>query len=99
MTTVKEMLQFHDTFCGEARDLALERGDEYASGADTYSVFKKVGEIISEYPSKVAFTLLCIKVSRLENQMVHGNRIYDSVRDLINYAVYLTQMYKEENGH
>lgn len=93
------MLQFHETLCGEAKLLAVERGDEYASGADTYSVFKKVGEITAEYPSKIAFIMLCIKVSRLENQMLHGQRIYDTIRDLINYTVYLTQMYKEENGH
>ena len=98
MTTIQGLQAFHEDVCANARQLVTERGNEYAVSPDTLRVFKQAGEMAIESPSKIAFILLCVKVARLENQMLHDKDITDTIYDLINYAVYTYELFNGESG-
>ena len=99
MTTTQALRAFHEDICNNARDLVTERGTEYAVDTDTLRVFKQAGEMAIESPSKIAYIMLCVKVARLENQMLHSHNITDTVYDLINYVIYAYDLYNGEQGN
>ena len=96
MTTVDELTKIHKKICQEALDLAVQRGDEYATKEDTLKTFRLAGDSMSKPPSSVALTLLSIKFMRICEQISKGMIPKDSIRDLINYGIYLEVLLNDE---
>lgn len=98
MTSITELLEEHDFICGTARNIAEQRGSQYADEIDTLSTFKRASYLVGNTPALLCLDLIGVKVSRLANQIMKdplGN--LDTTYDLINYLIYLRVLLKEEN--
>lgn len=98
MTTLDEIIRKYDQVSNEARQLLLNRGEEYARKEDELKTFKAVGNDTQITPANVALVLLGIKYHRILEQMDKGKIPRDSFRDLINYCVFCELLLEQEQG-
>ena len=98
MTTIEEIITKHDLVCKDARDLLIDRGEEYARKDDELKTFKAVGNDTQITPANIALVLLGIKYHRILEQMNKGEIPRDSFRDLINYCVFCELLLEQEQG-
>ncbi len=96
VTTLDELVEIHEAICTIAKGLVKERGLEYSPETDTLATFKKTAELTFTTPSDVCINLMGVKMSRICQQAEQGRIPFDSIYDLINYAVYLTVLIEEE---
>lgn len=98
MTTIEQLKAEHKRICDNARNIAVERGTQYATEEDTLQTFSRASYLIGSTSALLCMDLIGIKVSRLSQQiMTNPTGMMDSIFDIINYLVYLTLLYKEEN--
>ena len=82
---------YHDAFCVEAREISLQRGDEYANQEDELRTFRTAAELYGCKPSDVARMLVCLKCARMQT-----DRKKDTKRDLVNFVIYMEILEGEE---
>ena len=111
MVTLKHVLKRHKELCNEARDIIEKKGHDYnreqQQGGDTLfnmSVCKILG--ITKTKTQGVLTRLADKFMRLNSltkdlnvkNSVKDESIHDTIRDTINYLVYLDIFYEEEKN-
>ena len=96
MVSIEELTTAHKQICEKALNIAIQRGDEYATREETLKTFKEVGEEMRMHPAYVALVLLSIKHKRIIQQFQHGEPIEDSVVDNINYGIYAQVLLDDE---
>ena len=82
---------YHDAFCQEAKEISLQRGDEYANQEDELKTFRIAAELYGCKPSDVAKMMVCLKTARL---MTDSKK--DTKRDLVNFVIYMEILESEE---
>ncbi|HEC65458.1 MAG TPA: hypothetical protein ENI23_09195 [bacterium] len=108
MITLEKVLARHRELCDSARDLIEKKGHDYNRGqqlkGDTLfnlRVAKMLG--IVDTNTKSVLTRFCDKVMRLISltsepnitASVKDESIKDTIRDIINYGVYIELFYEE----
>ena len=94
MTTIEQLEKYHLDLCQSARTLVRERGNEYASDDDTLETFKRAALMYGCEPKDVARMQICLKVARMKKGYKQ-----DTVKDLINYAVYYDILSEGKRGY
>jgi hypothetical protein len=97
MTTLEELTKAHNSITHAALQLVIQRGDEYATKDDTLKTFREVGAELGIPASTVAMILLSIKHKRIIQQRHNKKPFSDSIKDLINYGIYLYVLSEEES--
>ena len=87
--TRKELLEFHDKICTEAKDLMVAKNSDYASDSDPFANFRMFGD--GEAALGIVYRL-GDKLRRLHKaskgkDFAVAESIDDTVKDIINYAI------------
>ena len=105
----QQQIESFDRIVSKMREVLLAKGDDYAADADRLSNFKQVGTICGIGAARACLVLIATKVARLGNLLgdgsgdgdrraVRNESIADSVLDLTNYGVLLSQILEDEEG-
>ena len=95
---IEELEDKHKEICQEALNLVSQRNEEYASKGDLLKTFIETAEELGTEPYRIALVLLAIKHKRIVEQIKNRKPIRDSIRDLINYAIYVEALLEEESS-
>ena len=108
MASLEEVIKEHDKMCEEARDLIAKKGHDYnreqQDGGDTLFNLRVASLVgIVDNPCQGILVRLSDKFQRLNSLCkdpliqpeVKGEAVRDTVRDVINYSIYLEIFYRE----
>lgn len=111
MTTLEKVLKTHEDVCSEARAIISKKGHDYnreqQQTGDTLfnlTVCKQLGVVDSTTQgilvrlSDKFMRLISLTKNPKTNLQVSDESIRDTVRDVINYSVYLLLKYEEERN-
>ncbi len=111
MASLENVLKEHDKMCEEARDLIAQKGHDYnreqQDGGDTLFNLRVASLVgIVDNPCQGILVRLSDKFQRLNslakdplvNPEVKGEAVRDTIRDIINYSIYLGIFYDEERS-
>ncbi len=102
--TTPELLQFHESFCGEARALMQKKNHDYA-GADgdtpfaNFEASEKLRVCSTEAGMLVRMLDKFMRLSTFLNAgklMVAGEGAHDSLQDIVNYSILLAARLEEK---
>jgi hypothetical protein len=105
MITLKQLQKLHLSLCNDAFDLVSKKGHDYnrkqqMSGDTLYNLRLPTLLGIDERPTQSCLNYMISKISRLSSlenpeTKAKNESVRDSVRDLINYAIYFQAFYEE----
>lgn len=105
MISLKQLEKLHKNLCCEALELVSSKGFDYNrqkqnNGDTLYNLRLPTLLGVDERPTQSCLNFMISKISRLtslENPetKAKNEKVRDSVRDLINYAIYFQAFYEE----
>ena len=90
-----------EKFFEECLDILTSKAHDYASDKDVFSNFKKIGMMVDIPVEKVFLQFMSVKLARLVELMdkeAKHESVYDSLRDLANYACLMALYLNSKEG-
>ena len=94
--TIDDLIQFMQENFENCIQLAIGRGDQYATQEDTLKTFRSGAKRLNVTPSYFCLTLIVVKMERFMMNVNNNVDYTDSMLDLIIYLNFYDILKKEE---